>query len=180
MAVALSGTVFIDRANRTSALKTFDNAVKQMKQKNVNDPPSTKQHLIVFQQSVWIFPEGTRSYADSPIMLPFKKGAFHFAIQAGVPIVPVVVANYERLFSIKRRRFESGKVKIQGTLTTSPEKVTRWQLVLDPITTTDLTSADVDRIALETREKMLTVLEKISSSTNDNPVNGTPALKKEL
>ena len=33
--VVLSGTVFIDRANRTSALKTFDNAVKQMKQKNV-------------------------------------------------------------------------------------------------------------------------------------------------
>jgi len=33
--VALSGTVFIDRANRQSALKTFDNAVKQMKQKKV-------------------------------------------------------------------------------------------------------------------------------------------------
>jgi hypothetical protein len=33
--VALSGTVFIDRANRSSALKTFDNAVKQMKQNQV-------------------------------------------------------------------------------------------------------------------------------------------------
>lgn len=47
-------------------------------------------------------------------MLPFKKGAFHFAIQAGVPIIPVVVANYSRLFSIKQRRFESGKIKIRG------------------------------------------------------------------
>jgi lysophosphatidate acyltransferase len=47
-------------------------------------------------------------------MLPFKKGAFHFAIQAGVPIIPIVVANYEHLFSIKKRRFESGKVTIQG------------------------------------------------------------------
>jgi lysophosphatidate acyltransferase len=33
--VALSGTVFIDRANRQSALKTFDNAVKQMKKNKV-------------------------------------------------------------------------------------------------------------------------------------------------
>ena len=48
------------------------------------------------------------------MLLPFKKGAFHFAIQAGVPIIPVVVANYERLFSIKKRRFEGGTVKIQG------------------------------------------------------------------
>lgn len=28
--------------------------------------------------------------------------------------MPIVVANYERLFSIKKRRFESGKVKIRG------------------------------------------------------------------
>lgn len=53
-------------------------------------------------------------------------------------------------------------------------------LVLDPIPTTDLTSADVDRIALETRDKMLTVLERISPTRNDNPVNGNAALKKEL
>ena len=69
---------------------------------------------------MWIFPEGTRSYADSPILLPFKKGAFHFAIQAGVPIVPVVVANYDRLFSLRKRRFESGKIHIKGELSISP------------------------------------------------------------
>jgi lysophosphatidate acyltransferase len=68
------------------------------------------------KQSVWIFPEGTRSYADTPMLLPFKKGAFHFAIQAGVPIVPVVAANYNHLFSIKDRRFESGDIKIRGSL----------------------------------------------------------------
>jgi lysophosphatidate acyltransferase len=33
--VALSGTVFIDRANKASALKSFDNAVKQMKKSKV-------------------------------------------------------------------------------------------------------------------------------------------------
>jgi lysophosphatidate acyltransferase len=48
------------------------------------------------------------------MLLPFKKGAFHFAIQAGVPIVPIVVANYSRLFNVKKRCFEAGTVKIQG------------------------------------------------------------------
>ena len=44
--VALSGTVFIDRANRTSALKTFDNAVKQMKQKNVPFHPLNNAYIF--------------------------------------------------------------------------------------------------------------------------------------
>ncbi|MEV6772900.1 HAD-IB family hydrolase [Nocardia sp. NPDC051030] len=41
--------------------------------------------------SVVIAPEGTRSL--TPRLGPFKKGAFHIAIQAGVPIIPVVIRN---------------------------------------------------------------------------------------
>lgn len=41
--------------------------------------------------SLGICPEGTRSY--SPRLGPFKKGAFHLALQAQVPIVPVVMRN---------------------------------------------------------------------------------------
>lgn len=39
--------------------------------------------------SMFIFPEGTRNYGT---MKPFKKGAFHVALNAGVPIVPMVCA----------------------------------------------------------------------------------------
>lgn len=66
------------------------------------------------QQSVFIFPEGTRSYADHATMLPFKKGAFHLAVQAQVPIVPVVVANYSHILSLKRKRFTSGTIPVKG------------------------------------------------------------------
>ncbi|MFF3227655.1 HAD-IB family hydrolase [Nocardia suismassiliense] len=41
--------------------------------------------------SIAVAPEGTRSY--TPDVGPFKKGAFHIAIQAGVPIIPIVIRN---------------------------------------------------------------------------------------
>lgn len=41
--------------------------------------------------SVVIAPEGTRSL--TPRVGPFKKGAFHIAMQAGAPIIPVVIRN---------------------------------------------------------------------------------------
>jgi putative phosphoserine phosphatase/1-acylglycerol-3-phosphate O-acyltransferase len=42
-------------------------------------------------RSLVIAPEGTRSTTGR--LGPFKKGAFHIALQAGVPIVPVVFRN---------------------------------------------------------------------------------------
>ena len=41
--------------------------------------------------SVIIFPEGTRS--KSYTLGKFKKGAFHLAMQAGVPIIPIILTN---------------------------------------------------------------------------------------
>lgn len=99
--MALSRTVFIDRANRETAVKAFDGAITEM-QTN--------------RQSVFIFAEGTRSYSDEPTLLPFKKGAFHLAVKAGVPIVPVVTENYSHILSPRARRFNAGEIKIKGRL----------------------------------------------------------------
>ncbi|TCJ94171.1 HAD-IB family hydrolase [Nocardia alba] len=41
--------------------------------------------------SIGVAPEGTRSFTRG--VGPFKKGAFHMAIQAGVPVIPVVIRN---------------------------------------------------------------------------------------
>ncbi|KAF8470181.1 hypothetical protein BDZ91DRAFT_720108 [Kalaharituber pfeilii] len=99
--LSLSGTVFVDRANRQSAIAAFDAAVKEMNSR---------------QQSVFIFPEGTRSYFTTPDILPFKRGAFHLAIQAGVPIVPIVVGNYSHILNLKAMSFESGTIEIRGMI----------------------------------------------------------------
>jgi lysophosphatidate acyltransferase len=99
--VALSKTVFIDRKNRHDAMAAFDAAARTMHTE---------------RQSVFIFPEGTRSYTAKPEMLDFKKGAFHLAVKARVPIVPIVVANYSNVLYLQKRIFQSGQIPIKGTL----------------------------------------------------------------
>ena len=74
-AFALVGTVFIDRANRTGAIAALAPAVDALRAGT----------------SLLIAPEGTRSV--TPRLGPFKTGAFHVAMAARVPIVPIVFLN---------------------------------------------------------------------------------------
>ena len=134
--MALSNTIFIDRANRKSAVAAFDSVAKHMHSK---------------RQSVYIFPEGTRSYYDKPDMLPFKKGAFHLAIQAQVPIVPIVVANYSNILNIRRKIFRAGRIPIK---------------VLPPIETKGLETKDVDGLCMRVREAMMKALVEITIGEN--------------
>jgi len=99
--MSLSGTVFIDRANSSSARHAMAGAAEEISRD---------------KQSVYMFPEGTRSYAKEPMLLPFKKGAFHLAVQAGVPIVPVVVANYSNVLYLQEWKFNSGTIPMKGML----------------------------------------------------------------
>jgi lysophosphatidate acyltransferase len=114
--MTLSGTVFIDRVDRSQAMKAFEGAAKEM-----------REH----RQNVFIFPEGTRSYAEKPVLLPFKKGAFHLAVQAGVDILPVVVENYSRVLNVKAMRFNSGTIRVKGAVPSSPYLLLRESLTND-------------------------------------------------
>jgi putative phosphoserine phosphatase/1-acylglycerol-3-phosphate O-acyltransferase len=76
LVMELGGVVFIDRADGKSAINAMKPLIDAMRNQG---------------KSVVIAPEGTRTV--SPIMAPFKKGAFHLAMQAGVPIVPIVIRN---------------------------------------------------------------------------------------
>ncbi|MBE0362970.1 1-acyl-sn-glycerol-3-phosphate acyltransferase [Pseudoalteromonas ulvae UL12] len=90
----LSGNILIDRANRSKALGTISKAANKIKHK---------------QLSVWMFPEGTRSYGKG--LLPFKTGAFHTALQAEVPIVPVCMSTTHK--TIKLNRWNNGTIYIE-------------------------------------------------------------------
>ncbi len=71
--------IAIDRSNRDRAVETL---------KIVNQ----RLHAGI---SFAVCPEGTR--ANPGEMLPFKKGAFHLAVQTGVPIVPIALKNADVL-----------------------------------------------------------------------------------
>jgi len=95
----LSGSIFIDRANSKDARQAMSGAADAIRSR---------------RQGVFMFPEGTRSNAQEAKLLPFKKGAFHLAVQAGVPIVPIAVANYSHVYSFKKLIFRSGTIPIKG------------------------------------------------------------------
>jgi len=140
--VALSKTVFIDRANRATARAAFDGAAQTMRTE---------------RQNVFIFPEGTRSYAEEPMLLPFKKGAFHLAVQAQVPIVPIVVANYAHVLNVKKKLFNPGVIDVS---------------VLPAIPTKGMTVADVDGLVNKTRDAMLEEIIRLSHVSGTG--NGVP------
>ncbi|KAI0131717.1 acyltransferase-domain-containing protein [Hypoxylon sp. NC0597] len=138
--MSLSGTIFIDRKNSKDARQAMSGAANEIQKR---------------KQSVFIFPEGTRSYSKEPELLPFKKGAFHLAVQAGVPIVPVVVANYSHVLYIKGLVFKSGKIPVK---------------VLDPIPTKGLKAEDVDELTRSTRELMQKEYVALTQKVQNRPI----------
>ena len=142
--MTLSGAVFINRKDRADAINAFNRIGQEIKSRRI---------------SLWIFPEGTRSSTPQPSLLPFKKGAFHLAIQAQIPIVPIVCENYYHLANFnfnknegdgKGSRFERGQLGLK---------------VLDPISTEGLTSDDVQELIDYTHAYMLHSLQELSANS---------------
>lgn len=71
--------ILVHRKNSVAAHKSYIEAIDRLKK----------------GESIFLFPEGTISKV-APRMIPFKNGAFHLAIEAQVPIVPVTYVNNYR------------------------------------------------------------------------------------
>jgi 1-acyl-sn-glycerol-3-phosphate acyltransferase len=87
-----TGMIFVDRSRSTRALKSLSKAARRIRE----------------GASILVFPEGTRSKTGE--VLPFKRGPFVLAIEAGVPIVPIAIHG-------------SGKVLPSGTFDIVPAEV---------------------------------------------------------
>ena len=93
---AASRNIMIDRRDRSRAVAGLDQAVRALREEGM---------------SIWIFPEGTRSHGKH--LGAFKKGAFHMAAEAGVPLIPVVTGSMARALDISGRRAPGGTVTIR-------------------------------------------------------------------
>ena len=121
----LADVAFVDRQDNAQARKTLDSAARKLRD----------------GISLVIAPEGTRS--ATPALGPFKKGAFHVAIQAGVPIVPIVIRNSGELMWRGATTLHAGTVQIA---------------VLPPVATDGWDTVGLDARVREVRGQYLATL----------------------
>ncbi len=125
----LTGNILIDRFNRSKAKGTIDQVVDKLKASDL---------------SIWMFPEGTRSRGKG--LLPFKTGAFHAAIGAGVPIIPIVCSTTQG--RLKLNQWDNGLVIVE---------------MLPPISTEGYKKEQVRELADLCREQMKAKLEELDA-----------------
>jgi putative phosphoserine phosphatase / 1-acylglycerol-3-phosphate O-acyltransferase len=103
----LAEVLFVDRSSTKKAVETLDRGVEKLRG----------------GISVIMAPEGTRSV--TPTVGRFKKGAFRMAMEAGVPVVPVVLRNSGELMWRDSQIARSGTVEV---VVHPPIDVAGWSL----------------------------------------------------
>ena len=118
----------IDRTNRESAIRTTEAAAKRIRS----------------GVSFAVFVEGTRAKPGE--LLPFKKGAFYMARQAGVPVVPVAIKHSDLLMGKGTGEARSGTIEM---------------VFMPPVETTSYsTDEDINRLVADVRQSIATELSR--------------------
>ncbi|MDN5913786.1 MAG: HAD-IB family hydrolase [Pseudonocardia sp.] len=117
---------FIDRSDTTKAKEALEPAVRRLREDAI---------------SLAMAPEGTRS--PTPKLGPFKKGAFHIAMQAGVPVVPIVIRNAGEIMWRGAQTLRGGIVEVA---------------VLEPIDTSGWRREDVAQHTEDVRDRFVHTL----------------------
>lgn len=103
----MAEVAFLDRSDSAKAIDALKPAVDRLKQ----------------GLSLCIAPEGTRSW--TPKIGKFKKGPFHLAMQAGVPIVPVIFRNSGEIMGRNDQTMRSGLLQVAVL---PPVDVSHWKV----------------------------------------------------
>ncbi|XP_034283050.1 1-acyl-sn-glycerol-3-phosphate acyltransferase beta [Pantherophis guttatus] len=135
LVIYLGGIIFINRKSTGNAKSVMSGVGQIMTSENLK---------------IWIYPEGTRNMNGD--LLPFKKGAFHLAVQSQVPIIPVVYSSFSSFYNPEKKKFTSGKIKVE---------------IFPPISTKDLTTEDVDELAKQCYTTMRETFFRLSGKNRE-------------
>ncbi|KAH8289500.1 hypothetical protein KR054_006237, partial [Drosophila jambulina] len=154
LAAWLAGLIFIDRVRGEKARETLNDVNRRIKKQRIK---------------LWVFPEGTRRNTGE--LHPFKKGAFHMAIDQQIPILPVVFSSYGTFLNDKKKILNAGRIVITTLPPVSTEGLTKDDIdvLMDRVRTQmsetfRLTSAE----ALQRYKPTTTTMMKGSSSSNSS------------
>lgn len=110
----LAGYVFVTRGNRRKSIASMKKAAEQIRSGT----------------SIILFPEGTRS--PDGYILPFKKGSFALAYDAGAAICPVTINGSGALMPKNSWRITPGEIRVRiGAPLDASKYSDRQQLLLD-------------------------------------------------
>ena len=101
----LADVAYVDRTDKVAAREALAPALESLESGT----------------SLVIAPEGTRS--PTPRVLPFKKGAFHLAMQAQVPMVPLVIRNAGEIMPAHSFILTPGTVQVKAL---APISTAEW------------------------------------------------------
>ncbi|XP_070811733.1 1-acyl-sn-glycerol-3-phosphate acyltransferase beta [Pituophis catenifer annectens] len=135
LVIYLGGIIFINRKSTGNAKSVMSGVGQIMTSENLK---------------IWIYPEGTRNMNGD--LLPFKKGAFHLAVQSQVPIIPVVYSSFSSFYNPEKKKFTSGKIKVE---------------IFPPISTKDLTTEDVDELVKQCYTTMRETFFRLSGKNRE-------------
>ena len=136
--IRLIGVVPVDRSNSPSAVESARLATENLRH----------------GKSYVVYPEGTRSRDGH--LLPFKKGAFMMAIDAGVPVVPVTVSGATKIMP-----------KAQIKVFPSTVRIT----IHEPISTAGYSKQNVVELMERTKAKIFSALDETEAKSTPAPAN---------
>ena len=122
-----AGHIFVERRNPKQAAQAINEALERLGE----------------GIGILFFPEGTRS--PDGRLLRFKKGAFHTAIDAQIPLLPVTVVGTRDILPARSLRLFPGRARM---------------IIHPPIETAGKTLDDLDGLMAQTREVIESALPK--------------------
>jgi 1-acyl-sn-glycerol-3-phosphate acyltransferase len=111
-AMHAAGFVAVNRSSRKAAVGSVRDAVR----------------VLQSGLGMLVFPEGTRSRDGK--LLPFKKGLFHLAMEAGVQVVPITIVGSREAWPKGKMSIHSGEVVVHFHEPIDPHRFARKEELL--------------------------------------------------